>query len=108
MEKYIRKIKRLSALQKASYALSIILLLSLLPLPYGFYNILRLVTAIIAVCWAVKFAEQEKTTLAIIAAGVALLFQPFFMISLDKMTWNIIDVLLAVFLIIVINMYNKN
>lgn len=105
--KCIGKIKSLSSLQKASIALSIILLLSVVPLPYGFYIILRLVTAIIAVCWAVKLAEQEKTTLAIISAGVALLFQPFFKITLDKLTWNIIDVLLAVCLIIIINIDNQ-
>lgn len=96
----MKKIKQLSTLEKASFGLAIGLLLCLLPLPYGFYSIIRLATAIIAGCWAYKFYNSGRKTFAIIACSICILFQPFFKITLDRFTWNVVDVILAVILIL--------
>lgn len=91
--------KKLSPLEKSSLILAVTLLLCLLSLPYGFYNIIRLATAIIAGCWAYKLFNLNKTSYAIISCGIVILFQPFFKIALDRFTWNLIDVLLAIILV---------
>lgn len=88
-------ISHLTTLEKASIVLAIALILCLLPLPYGFYSIIRLATAVIAGCWAYRFHNSRNTSFAITAGAIALLFQPFLKITLDRLTWNIIDIILA-------------
>lgn len=73
----MRKTITLTTLGKASLILAIALILCLLPLPYGFYTIVRLATAVIAGCWAYNFYKRRKTSLAIVSGAIALLFQPF-------------------------------
>lgn len=92
----MKKIKQLSTLEKASLGLAIGLLFCLLPLPYGFYSIIRLATAIIAGCWTCKFSQKGQITNVIISCAIILLFQPFFKIALDRFTWNIVDVIIAI------------
>lgn len=91
----MKYLQRLSNLEKSSIVLAVVLLLCILPLPYGFYSIVRLATAIIAGCWAYKFFTIGKTNYAIITCSIVLLFQPLFKITLDKLTWNIIDVFIS-------------
>lgn len=92
----MNKIKKLSILDKASLILALALLLCLFQMPYGFYTVIRLATAIIACCWAYKFHETNKTPWAIISIGIAILFQPLIKIMLDRTTWNILDVIIAI------------
>lgn len=102
--------KKLSTLEKSSLILAIFLLVCLLPLPYGFYTLIRLATAIIAGCWAYLFFRKGKTTYAVISCAVLLLFQPFIRITLDRLTWNVVDVILVIiilFFIINDNRANK-
>lgn len=95
-------LSKLSFLEKSSLVLVIALLLCLCPMPYGFYTVIRLATAIIACCWAYQFYEAKKTPLAIIAGAIAILFQPLIKIVLDRTTWNIIDILLAIAIVFLI------
>lgn len=95
----MKKKLHLSVLDKASLILSIALIMCLLPFPYGFYTIIRLATAVIALCWTYRFYHRRKVALAIISGAIALLFQPFYKIALDRLTWNIVDVVLAVVII---------
>lgn len=96
------KIKSLSFLDKATLVLAIALLLCLFPLPYGFYTVIRLGGAVIAGCWAYIFYKNNKTPCAIIAGAVVILFQPLIKIALDRTTWNIIDVILAIFIFLLV------
>lgn len=93
-------VKKLSSLEISSLVLAGVLFLCLLSMPYGFYTVIRLATAIIASLWAIKFFNQNSTTYAIVAIAVALLFQPFFKVTLDRLTWNIIDIIVSIGLII--------
>ncbi len=89
----------LSALQISSLILAIALLICLCSMPYGYYTIVRLATAIIATCWAITFLHENKTVLAIMSGSVVLLFQPFIKVILDKGTWNFVDSFLAITLV---------
>lgn len=97
---------RFSFLDKASVILVGVVLLCLLPLPYGFYTVVRFGTAVIACCWAYKFYEENKMPFAIIAGAIAILFQPLISIPLDRLTWIIIDILLSILIIILL--YSRN
>lgn len=105
MESYSRNT---SILLKVSLALAIGLLLCLAPMPYGFYAVIRLATAIISCCWAYQFYKEGKTPLTIVAIAIAILFQPLIMIVLDRTTWQVIDVLLAGSLILLVVKHNRN
>ena len=89
-------LRNLSVLDKASGILAIALIVCLLPMPYGFYSLVRLATAVVACCWGYRFLKGGKTPLAVIAFAIAVLFQPLIKIVLDRITWNVIDVVLAV------------
>ena len=51
-------------------------------------------------CMAYVFHKEGKMPLYIIAASLAILFQPFVKIVLDKTTWNVVDVVVALFLVL--------
>lgn len=95
-------IKTLSSIQKASLCLAVALIVCLLKMPYGFYTIIRLATAIIMGCWSVRFSSQSRWPLAVISGSIVLLCQPLIPIALDRFTWNVVDVLLAIFLLVIV------
>lgn len=83
------------------FILAGMLLLCLAPLPYGYYQLVRFVTMVAFVIFAFDYYKANKTELAIVCGGVALLFQPFIKIALGRALWNVVDVVIAVALIIV-------
>lgn len=95
-------LSKLSFLEKSSLVLVIALLLCLCPMPYGVYTVIRLGTAVIACCWAYQLYEAKKTSLAVIAIAIAILFQPLIKIVLDRTIWNILDILLAIAIVFLI------
>ncbi len=86
-------------LYKIGLGLAVALLICLLPMPYGYYTLVRFAAMIILGCMAYGFYKEEKQALCIIAGSLALLFQPLIKITLDRITWNIVDVLLAISLV---------
>lgn len=80
-------------------ALAILLFLCLLNMPYGFYQFVRFVALIGFGILAYKANEGNKNTEMIIYSGLALLFQPFFKITLGREIWNIVDVIVGIVLI---------
>lgn len=97
-----------SILRKASLALALGLSLCLCQMPYGFYIVIRLATAVIACCWAYKFYKDRRLPLTIIAVAIAILFQPLIKIVLDRSTWHVIDILLAISLILLVFKSHQN
>lgn len=87
-------------LSKIGLAVAIALLLCLLPMPYGFYTLIRFIAMVFFGCLAFAFNKENKTSLAIMAGAVALLFQPFFKIVLGRGMWSVVDVIVAVTLLI--------
>lgn len=80
-------------------ALAILLLLCLLDMPYGFYQLVRFASLIGFGILAYSTSEKESKTEMIIYGGLALLFQPFFKIALGREIWNIVDVIVGIGLI---------
>lgn len=77
-----------------------LLFLCLAPMPYGYYQFIRLVSMIVFAVMAYQYFEKEKMPLAITFGGLALLFQPFCKIALGRALWNVVDVVVAVGLVI--------
>ena len=80
--------------------LAFLLLLCLLPLPYGFYTLVRFISMVVFACMAFTYYEQKNTTLCVIAVALVLLFQPFIKIALGREIWNAVDIIVAIALII--------
>nr|WP_311538761.1 DUF6804 family protein [Ornithobacterium rhinotracheale] len=76
-------------------ALSILLLLCLFRMPYGYFELVRYLS--FAGFLLLAYLEKDKNGNAVIFyIFLALLFQPFFKISLGRPLWNIVDVLVAI------------
>lgn len=78
------------------------LLLCLLPLPYGLYMIARVAIMILGGYLALDYFSHNKRALAITFAAVALIFQPFLRIPLGRELWMIVDVAVAILLIVLV------
>jgi len=81
--------------------LSILLLLCLADMPYGYYQFVRFISAIAFV----YFAYEDKTNggkLFVVYIVLAVLFQPFIKFTLGRVLWNVVDVIVAVGLIVTI------
>ena len=90
---------------KIGIGLAIALMLCLFPMPYGYYTLIRFASMIVFGCIAYNFYKEKKMVLCIVAGSLAILFQPFFKIALGRTMWNIVDVIVAIFLVI---LWHKN
>lgn len=79
--------------------LTILFLLCLLDMPYGYFQIVRVAGLVGFGILAFQANETKQKEMAIIFIGLALLFQPFFKIALGRQIWNIVDVIVSIFLI---------
>jgi hypothetical protein len=87
--------------------LSLLLLLCLADMPYSYYQFVRFVACIAFGYFA--FGEQEKQTKwALFYIALAILFQPFIKISLGRVLWNVVDVIVAVILLYSIVLNKKS
>ena len=74
----------------------ICLLLALLPMPYGYYQLLRLIVCGVSI-WAAVSTSKTNQTLTIFYILIALLYNPIFIVHFDRSTWGIINVLTVLF-----------
>lgn len=79
--------------------LAAILLLCLLPMPYGYFVLVRFVAMAVFAVMAYRYWEKKLTSLAVVFGALALLFQPFVKIALGRTMWNVVDLAVAIFLI---------
>lgn len=80
--------------------LSVLLLLCLAPMPYGYYQLIRFIAAFAFAILAWQNYTTRHTSCLIVFSALALLFQPFCKIALGRTVWNIVDILVAGMLII--------
>lgn len=80
--------------------LALLLFICLADMPYGYYQLVRFAGLIGFSILSYKAYEHNKHIEMIIFAGLALLFQPFFKISLGREIWNIVDVVVGVGLLL--------
>lgn len=87
-----------NGLTKAVYYVpATLLMLALLPLPYGFYTLLRLVVTICAGVIAYHHWQSGGKGMALAMAFIALLFNPLIPVYLSRDVWAPIDLCLATF-----------
>jgi uncharacterized membrane protein SirB2 len=72
------------------------LIFAIFPLPYFYYQLLRIFIFFSAGYVAFKFYAQEMIPWTLIFSAVALLFNPLFPIFLDKGSWVVIDFISAI------------
>lgn len=77
------------------------LVICLLPMPYGYYTLIRFAAMVYFGCLAYACHTNGKTTFAVIAGAIALLFQPFIKIALGREVWNVVDVIVAIGLVVI-------
>ena len=87
--------------------LAILLLLCLADMPYGYYQFVRFISLVGFAILAYQAYQQNNQTETIIYSALALLFQPFFKISLGRELWNVIDVVVGIGLLVSIFFKNK-
>ena len=87
--------------------IAVLLLLCLADMPYGFYELVRFAAAAAFAYLSYDYFKSKKDGLGFTFAGLALLFQPFFKLSLGRTIWNFVDVVVAVGLIYRKNSENK-
>ena len=80
--------------------LAAVLLLCLAPMPYGYFQLVRLFSTIAFGLMAFRYYKDGKEKLAYTFGTLVLLFQPLYKISLGRTVWNVIDVIVAIGLII--------
>ncbi len=78
----------------APHILAALLLIAWAPMPYGYYMVLRLAVTCYAIYQLVQHASKPSTPdnkskelYIILAAGIAILYQPVFKAPFDKSIW---------------------
>ncbi|MBK7371607.1 MAG: hypothetical protein IPJ09_09220 [Saprospiraceae bacterium] len=79
--------------------MAIAMLICLLPMPYGYYQMVRLGSAIGFSYLAYNLKSGESNML-LVYIGLAILFQPIIKISLGRTLWNIVDLVVGIWLIL--------
>lgn len=80
--------------------LSVLFLLCLFDMPYGFYQFVRFIGLVGFGFLAYQSNQKEKQIEVLIYVALAILFQPLFKISLGRTLWNIVDVIVAIGLLL--------
>lgn len=78
---------------------AIALLICLAPMPYGYYMLIRYAATILLSVMAYDYFQNKQKRLYVICLTLALLFQPILKIPFGREIWNLIDVVVAVFLL---------
>ena len=78
--------------------------IGLLPMPYGYYFLSRLVVCICAIFFLNQLYKSNERTSVFIFVGIVILYNPLFPIHLgDKSIWIVVNIITAFFFLI-----NKN
>jgi hypothetical protein len=88
--------------------LAVLFFICLADLPYGFYQFVRFAGLGGFVILAYQANQQGRQKEMIIFGVLAFLFQPFFKIAFGRQTWNIIDFVVGLGLIISIFLMPKS
>lgn len=93
---------------KIKIGLAILLFSCLLKMPYGYFQLVRFLSLVGFGYLAFDANQKGKQTEVLIYVALALLFQPFFKVSLGRELWNIVDVIIGVGLLVTIFKKEKN
>jgi hypothetical protein len=79
--------------------LSILLLICLFDMPYGYFQLVRFIAFLSFGFFAYNSYQENNNLFTCIYASLAILFQPLMKIALGREIWNIVDVVVALFLV---------
>lgn len=81
---------------------AILLVVALLPLPYGYYTLLRIVVASISIVMLLQEYRigDAVNGWSVVFTGTAILFNPLIPIHLTRAIWAPLDIAMAVLLIV--------
>lgn len=79
-----------------SILLAVLLFICLADMPYGYYQFVRFAAAVFFAYAAYHENESGRKELAIVFIVLAILFQPFFKITLGRPLWIIVDVVVGI------------
>lgn len=79
--------------------MAIALILCLFSMPYGYYQLVRFLAMAVFAYLAFCEYKDGATDRMILFIVLAILFQPFAKIAIGRVLWNIIDVIVAGYLI---------
>jgi hypothetical protein len=83
------------------YIISALLFLGAVPLPYGYYMLLRIAACGFFIWAAVITYEKQSQYLPWVFGLLALLFNPIIKIHLPKELWAAVDIASAIFILVV-------
>ena len=83
--------------------IAILLFLCILDMPYGYYELVRFISFLGFSYLAYINNERGNTFQTFLFAALALLFQPFMKIALGRLIWNIVDIVVGVYLLLTLN-----
>ena len=72
---------------------AVLLLLAVLPLPYFYYQLLRIVVTLAAAANAYIFFEDKQMARVLAFGIIALIWNPIFPFYMDKSVWMISDII---------------
>lgn len=78
------------------------LLLCLFPMPYGYFILVRYLATVVFTIMAYHHYKQQNNTTTYLWVCLALLFQPFFKITLGREIWSVVDIVVAIILVIIL------
>ncbi len=82
------------------------LILALLPMPYGYYTILRILGSVVFILQLINIPKNKRRSWNkefILCIVLIILFQPIVRLPLGRPIWNIIDVATAIWLLLNLN-----
>ena len=89
------------------FILAIMLLICLIGMPYGYYQLTRWAATFTFLYLAYSVFENSDKKEFFIFIALAFLFQPFFKIALGRTLWNIVDIIIAIYLFFSITKKSK-
>lgn len=88
--------------------LAVLFFLCLLHMPYGYYELVRIIALIGFAILAYLAYQRENQVEMILFIGLAILFQPFKKFALGREIWNIVDIIVGIGLLISIFIKQKD
>ncbi len=82
------------------------LLLALLPMPYGYFSILRLYAVAVFCILLLQIPSKKRNSnnwIFVAYIILIILFQPILKIPLGRVLWNVIDVTVAIWMLFSLN-----
>lgn len=80
--------------------LALLLLLCIFDMLYSYYEMVRFLAMSVFAWKAYEFSRQRNDKMSFCFLLLAILFQPFAKIAIGKVLWNIIDVIVAIYLVV--------